>query len=344
MTNSKRGMIPPYLIFCLFFVSRIVVTLTYVQGVSVGKFGADMLISVGVSLVVLLLFSLPVYFCLKKGKSPLDSRALSVLYSVYFCFFAALSISRFAYFSSSKMNTELSMVVVIILVALASIYGAYLGIESIARFGFVCAILLVLTLVAVLGLNIHNFYEVNLYPLSVNSRLDVVKNSILFTCNSVAPAYLLALSPRVNGNFAKPYIYALASSYCAIFLLVLFCLGVMGSSADLQAYPMYALFQLASIGAFARLDMLHTAFWILAVLLKTAILIYCASITIKRFTHGKKCLFFGALSGLLAIIINEAIGTRMVTPAKLVSIGAFVVFCVLLPLVSLIFGRKNEKN
>lgn len=344
MTNSKRGMIPPYAFFCLFFVSRIVVTLTYVQGVSVGKFGADMLISIGASFVLLALLSLPAYFCVKKGKSPLDNKAVSVLYSVYFCFFAALSISRFAYFSSSKMNTELSMVVVIILVALASIYGASLGIESIARFGFICAILLALTLVAVLGLNIHNVYEVNFYPLATNSTMDVIKNSVLFTCNSVAPTYLLALSPRVNGKVAKPYFLAMLTSYGAIFLLVLFCLGVMGNSAELQSYPIYALFQLASIGAFARLDMLHTAFWILAVLLKSAILIFCASSTIKTFNHGKKCLFFGILAGALAIVINEVIGTKMIAPTKIISVIAFSVFCVGIPLLSLIFRRKNEKN
>lgn len=344
MTNSKKGMIPPYAFFCLFFVSRIVVTLTFVQGVSVGDFGADMLVSVAISLLLLMVLSLPAYFCVIKGKSPLNNSVVSVLYSIYFCFFSALSISRFAYFCSSKMNTELSMIVVIILVSLASIYGAYLGIESIGRFGFICAILLVLTLVAVMRLNVHNLMEVNFYPLMVNSKADIIKNSVLFTCNSVAPTYLLALSPRVNGTVKKPYFLALFASYGAIFLLVLFCLGVMGSSAGLQAYPMYALFQLASIGAFARLDMLHTAFWILAVLLKSSILIYCASTTIKPFTHGKKCLFFGAVSSILAIVINEIVGTKMVTPTKVISVILFAIFCIVLPLIFLCFRRKNERN
>lgn len=344
MMNSKRGMIPPYAFFCLLFVSRIVVTLTYVQGVSVGNFGADMLISIAISMVLLIALSLPAYFCVKKEKSPLDNRLFSVLYSLYFCFFSALSISRFAYFSSSKMNTELSMVVVIILVALSATYGAYLGIESIGRFGFICTILLGITLVGVLGLNVHNFHEANFYPLVVNTKMDIIKNSILFTCNSVAPTYLLALSGKVNGRVAKPYFLALVVSYSAIFLLVVFCLGVMGNSAGLQSYPMYALFQLASIGAFARLDMLHTAFWILAVLLKSSILTFCASSTMKRFTHGNKSLFFGVLAGGVAIFVNEIIGTKMVEPVKIISVCVYVIFCIALPLISLAFGRKNEKN
>lgn len=341
--NNKRGMIPPYALFCLFFVSRIVVTLTYVQGVSIGVFNTDILLSIALSLVLLIVLSLPAYYCVIKGKNPLDNRFLSVLYSLYFCYYTAITISRFAYFASSRMNTELSMVVVIILVIIATCYGAYLGIESIGRFGFLCAIMLGVTLVAVIGLNIHNIQLTNFYPLSQNTPQDIIKNAFLFSSNSVAPVYLLALKSRVNGKIKASYFGAIITVYCAMLLLILFCCGVMGSAGTLQSYPIYTLFQLASIGTFARLDMLHTAFWILAVLLKCSLLIYCASVSVKKYSHTAKCLVFAVLTGVVAIILDEVVGTAIVTPAKIISVVLFCLFALMFPVLSLVFKRRDSK-
>lgn len=344
MTKGKRGMIPPYALLCLFFVSRIVVTLTYVQGVSVGKFSTDILISIALSLCLMFVLSIPAFLCVNRGISPINYPPVAFLYSVYFCFSTALGVSRFASFASSRMNTGLSMIVVIVLVSIAMCYGACLGIESIARYGFVCAILLVLTLVAVLGLNVHNIIRVNFYPLVENTRADIIKNAFLFTSNSIAPAYLLTLSPRVNGKIGRVYFGGITLAYLAIFLLVAFCSGVMGSSASLQSYPIYTLFQLASIGTFSRLDMLHSAFWILSVLLKSSLMIYCASITVRKLNHTTKCIVFSIIAGVIAIIISELVGTDIVTPSKIISIVNFAAFALAFPIFSLVRGKKNEKS
>lgn len=344
MKNSKRGMLPPYIFFCIMFVSRIVVTLTFVQGVSVGKFGSDVLISIAVSMLILIILSIPTYLCVKKGITPFNNRVLSVLFSLYFCFFCAITISRFAYFASSRMNTELSMIVVIVMISVSMLYGAYLGFESIGRFGFICAVLLAITLLVVLGLNAKNIFDINFYPLIINDKMTIINNSILFAANSVAPAYLLVLSSRVNGNSTKPYFISIVVSYLVIFVLVLFCIGVMGDSAQLQSYPIYSLFQLASIGTFSRLDMLHTAFWILSVLLKCSLLIYCASICVPRLSHTASTVTFSIISGALALFINELVGTKMLLPTKIISLVLLVLFSLAFPLYLLIVRRKNEKN
>lgn len=344
MTNSKRGMIPPYLLFCLFFVSRVVVTLTYVQGVSVGDFGVDILISLAISFAMLMAFSVPVYACIKKNRTPLDNKLVSVLYSVYFCFYASITVSRFAFFSSSRMNTDMPMLVIILMVSIAMCYGAYLGIESIGRFGLICAIFLSLALITVLILNVSNLYEPNFYPLINNKTEDILKNAVLFTSNSVAPVYALVLSQRVNGKIYKTYIFSLLTSYVAIALLVLFCAGVMGSSSNLHSYPIYTLFQLASVGAFSRLDMLHTAFWILAVLLKSSLLIYCASITLKGKNHMTKCVIFALITFALALVSTDVLGTNALPLVKMISVIFFCVFSILIPLVSSVVRRKNEEK
>ena len=89
MTEAKNGVISQGQFFFLIFVSRAVVSFTYVRAISVGNLSADILISFAVSYAAALLFSLPAVICLKKGKSPLKSKILSLLYSLYFLLFAA---------------------------------------------------------------------------------------------------------------------------------------------------------------------------------------------------------------------------------------------------------------
>lgn len=70
MIDAKRGKISPRQLFCIFFVSRIVVSLTYVQSVSVGKFDTDVPISFALSMPLTFLMSVPAVLCVKKKKSP----------------------------------------------------------------------------------------------------------------------------------------------------------------------------------------------------------------------------------------------------------------------------------
>lgn len=341
--NSKRGMIPPYALFFVLFVSRLVVTLTFVQGVSVGKFGSDILISIAISVGFVILFTLPISYCVKKGVSPMKTPAVSWFYSAYFVFFAALNISRFSYFDFSRMNMQAPMSVMIVILSIAMCYGAYLGIESIGRFGFICGVLLVITLVAIFALNAREIEAINYYPIMVNSRAKVWINALLFSCNSVEPAILLCVADRVNGDAIKPFYLSIGVSYLSIFLLVMLCIGVMGTSADLHSYPIFSLFQLASIGGFSRLDMLHTAFWILAVLMKCSLLIYCASQSFGTKTAGKRVVVFSLVSAGVAILINEVVGLGILSPSKVISVALFAVAVIALPIVFLIKGRLSEQ-
>ena len=65
MNNSERGKIAPYSVFFLLYISRIVVTLTYMQTISVGIVAPDLLISIAISFVSVVILSLPSYFCIK---------------------------------------------------------------------------------------------------------------------------------------------------------------------------------------------------------------------------------------------------------------------------------------
>jgi hypothetical protein len=294
-------------------------------------------------MILTIVLSLPLYFCIEKNKNPLNKKWISVLYAIYFVYFCAVNLSRFSYFASSRMNVGLTMAFFIVIISISMCYGSYLGIESIARFALPCTILLIIAIVGVEVLNISNFNAINFYPAFINTKSDVVKNTIILTSNSIEPVLLLALCDKVNGKVAKPFFGSIIASYVVLLSLIAFCIGVMGAGANLQSFPIFALFQLESIGDFSRLDMFHTAFWLLALLLKTSLLIYCSSISIKKFSHKTKCITLSAVAALVTIGINEFIGTDMIVPMKIVSVAGFSLFAIIIPLISLfVGGRKNE--
>lgn len=342
--NAKRGKISPVQLFFILLVSRLVVTLTYIQTVSLGKLSSDLLISIAFACLFTLLMSMPAYICVIKNKNPFHVKWVAVFYAVYFIYSAAVNISRFSYFASSRLNPDTSMVFFIIIITAAVCYAAAMGIESLGRFGVFCGAVLIIAVLVVAVFNIDNVTMINYYPLFLNTRSEIFEDSAVITANTIEPALFLALSGRVNGKKAKPLFLGITASFVTIFLLIFLCMGVMGSAASLQSYPIFTLFQMASIGSFSRLDMFHTAFWIFGLFLKCSVLVYASSAAIKKFTHKTKCIAVALIVGAAAIIITEIIGTRIVTFTKIVSISTFVLFSIIIPVISLFAVKSKGEN
>lgn len=342
MTNAKRGMIPAHQLFFILFISRIIVSLTYIRTVSVGKMSSDILISIAMAYFLTMLASLPAYFCCVKNKNPFDTKWVAVFYVIYFIYFASENISRFSYFASSRLNPEARMVFFVIIIAAAVCYAAVLGIESLGRFSLLCGAVLIGAVLSVIIFNLKNMEIINFYPMFNTSRGDVFQNSVVLASNSIEPAVLLALSGKVNGKESKAYFFSVTASYAIVFLLMFFCIGTMGSAASLQSFPIFTLFQMASIGNMSRLDVIHTAFWVFAVFLKCAVLIYCISISVKKFSHKNKCIAAAVIVGIISIISTELIGNEMINSAKTISLSAFAVFVLIIPILFLIFKKKSK--
>lgn len=342
MIKSKAGKIAPYQLFFALFVSRVVVTLTYVQTVSVGKLSTDLLISILLSYCLAIVLCLPVYFCSKKNKNPFSVAWIGLLYGVYFIYFSAVNVSRFSYFATSQLNPQSSMLFFIVLIIAGACYAAIMGVEGISRFGVFCGVVLVVTVVAVVVFNLKNIEIVNLFPIVDNKRIDILKNAVVLTSNSVEPALFLALENKVNGDKRNPLFLGITVAYVVIFILILLCEFVMGAASSLQAYPIFTVFQLASIGSMSRLDIFHTAFWVLALFLKVSILLYCATICVKKYQHRTKCVISSLFAIAVSYLITIAMGTSMVNVTKIISVVTFLLFCVLVPILNLIFGKEKR--
>ena len=86
MNNAKRGKISPFQFFAILTVSRIVVSLTYIQSVTVGIMSFDIALGLIFAAFFTMILSIPAYYCVVKNKNPLDNRWVALLYLLYFSY------------------------------------------------------------------------------------------------------------------------------------------------------------------------------------------------------------------------------------------------------------------
>lgn len=338
MTQAKRDRVAPVSIFFLLFISRIVVSLTSIQSVTTGIMNTNILISILISMGITLLLSLPAVFCYIKHKSPFDVKWIGLLYSLYFIFLAGVNISRFSYFASTTLNPDSKAWLFSFIVAVCAFYGAYLGIEGLSRFSAFGFILLVSAIIVAFYCNVRNFQTINLFPI-INDTQSIMKNVMYMTSSSSESVMFLCLCKKVNGRALKPFLWSIVAAFCTIFMLFLFVIGVMGDAASLHAFPLYSLFQLAKVGLFERIDVLHISFWIFGIFIKSVLLIYCAGISFSPMKNSTKCIISSALALLLSICFTEIKPVEDASP--IVYVIPFAVFCVVIPVLTLIFKKRN---
>lgn len=340
MTSAKRDRIAPVSIFFLLYISRIVVTMTNVQSVTTGRMKTDMLLSVIIAMGVNLVLSLPALYCCAKHKNPFDIKIISRFYTVYFILLAAVNIGRFAYFASTVLNPDSSSWIYSVIVTVCAFYGAYLGIESLSRFSFFAFVLLVLTVFTVLIFNLQNYQQINLYPVIENSNTEIAENVMYMVSSSTEVTVLLCLQKKTNGYVIKPFVRCVTASFLTIFVLLLFVNAVMGDAAALQAFPLYTLFELAKAGYFARMDVLHISFWIFGIFIKSALLIYCAGVSVKKGKNSTNCMLCSVFTLVAALFFSEMVPVDYVSPAFFVL--PYMISCVIIPLLTLIFKKRNS--
>ena len=179
MTKNKfkREAAPPVSLFFIVFVSRLLVGFTASSAVLGTEYSADIAISTAAAAVAALCLSCAVIKMLENGKNVVDNAVLRRLYGLFYLFSGALSISKFALFSSAELHQEARTFVLGAFMIAACTYAASLGFEAISRFS---ALVFVLTVIGVFGIaaaSANKFESINLFPFMQNDSAAVLKNA-----------------------------------------------------------------------------------------------------------------------------------------------------------------------
>lgn len=345
-------------LFCILFVSRVVVFL----GLNVRSLGGENFLE-GISsylLAMLLTTALlvPVWLLQRKfpGSSIAESsvqvlgrggKAAAMLYVLYFVWVNSASLGTFLVFLRDAVNPELSTVLIVTALATVAVYGAWRGVETIARCAACVAVLLALSILLVLVGVLPQWNSQNLLPLFANGTGQLTCGAVRFIAASSVVADLAVLLPVAKGNRVKGYFFWAVGTTLLAVLILLVLAGCLGAYGALQNFPVYELSVMTGVRSLQRLDAVFVGVWMMGLLVRMSCDLYacrvCGASICGRNTKLWS-LVVGAAVLLLAIISAELPAVReSFAQTRLLLCGTLVVG-VLLPLVVFCAGVVRERR
>lgn len=189
MTNSHQ--ISPAQLYSIFFVSRILVTLTYIPALNEIALSSDLLVQAFLYPLGMIISALPLYalyqarpdwdiFDCAYRISPVLSKILAVLYALFFLFVALLSVTRFDLFATSRLFPDSDFTIFLLIIILISCAAAGFGLEALGRLSGLAVLLVAVTLGFVIAVLLPRFEPLNFTPLFYDGVMPTLRGTAAF--------------------------------------------------------------------------------------------------------------------------------------------------------------------
>lgn len=278
--NSK---ISAFQFYSILLLSRILITLTYTPKYTEGITASDKIFQTLFRFIFGIIITLPVFLLNNKNESELQNqngvfqKIKAVIFSAVFFYFSVTTVARLDLFAGTVMFPETDVKFLLLLVIVFCAYGAYLGIEPIARSAVMFVIPVLLSLAFICLSLVKKVDLLNLTPLFYNGVFPVVKTSLSAVGRTVEYAVIAASLPFVKGNSKKGFFIWLTLQTvitAAVFFFEGTCLGAF---SNMQLFPVYTIASMAQFSFFRGLGAIITGVWILCAFLKISLLIFLQS-------------------------------------------------------------------
>ncbi len=337
--QAQKNKIAPISVLYLLCTSRLSVLLTSSQ--AEGAVDLSGVLSALAAIPVILLLSLPIFYCNKYGKTPFDNKAISVSYGVYFVFLGALNVYRFSLFTAFSLGDNLNIFFFGAILLICAVYSATLGIEGFSRFSAMAFLMLISGITIALLLNIPNADLKNAVPFELSAK-SFLKEGALFSLSGSELAVLFFVFPYVNGKSGKYFSLSVILSLVFTALVLIMSMLVLGNGTKYFEYPLFTLFQTAGISALSHIEVMFTAVFCFGIFVKLTLLIFCACECFKCSSKRTSVFLTAGLCAAGFLLIYFLFGR---TPYKApYFIAPFIIFCVIIPLFTLIFGKRKVED
>lgn len=356
---TRTSFIRTYQLFCILLLSRLLPILTLVSIGTEQPSSTDYLVSVFFAGIFILILSIPMLLLLKYYPqmdivdvayciSPKLSKIVSLLYALFFSYFAFITLSTLKLFVATSVfpNDESTLFILICIVA--SCYAATLGLEALGRASTVALGIFVFSFLFIICIMLDKVNLLNFTPLFSEGVSPSVKFGIRMASITHEIAMIFVLAPRVKGNKQKMYAGWLFSLLLLVFVIFFFTFSGLGEFAVRQLFPVYSMAVLSEFSVFQRFDVLLTGVWILTAFLKISLLFYLQSELLKKSFGEKLKHQYIYILGFLIFILQFVLRGRLsnyaaITNLSARSIVAFL-FLFFIPLVLFLFVKLKSKT
>ena len=296
---GKTSKITAGQLFCILFISRMVVNVTYSPYMAASGEMLDQVVSAGLSVVFMALAAVPVLILHKRrpGDTLVDracaltGRFLGALvtafYGLYFLFICGYNLSFYSAFVSSAIAPDFSMMFLASAVLLTACYGAFRGIEALARASGIIIVVVAACLVFLIAALLFKLDPLNYTPLLYDGTDNMWAGVEQMIGRTSCIAFVGMLLPFTKGGAQKSFFAWLLSTNITMIILILVIVGALGDYIRTQIYPIYAAASVAELGIFKRVDALFFAVWTSCLFIKVSLGLYLFSLCAEKMFGGK---------------------------------------------------------
>lgn len=285
---EKKSVISSYQIVLLLVLSRLLFATIYIAPLKAGNSIQDLLPALGVGFLTNLVAAVPLLLllrrhpghdlveCASKILGRAGGVAAAILYGAFFLAYASWITGTYDNYFSNAVVAEASPGSLNILMLLICVYGAYKGIETIARFGSVTAILYILAMLLICLVLIPEVDPGLLKPMFYGGPGLLLRASMTNYTLGVQAVLLgfLAAFQKQGKSIGKAYAAWDAVSTVLLGILLFFIVTVTGAAGARWFDALQFLSTIFSISVFERLDGIMLVPWALSVILSTTFYIY----------------------------------------------------------------------
>lgn len=355
---SRIGKITSGQLFVMFFVSRIIVTMTYSPSLSNGDTLWDHLISVLISFVLTFVLFIPV-LCLKnkyRSLSVLDlsvlrfgfvGRGINILYGLYFAFVAIYTLTSYGIFLDNVTDEPIPSALILAAIILTACYGAYKGIESLARFSGIVLVGLVLTLVFMLCALVPSIKPENYESVAYIDGSQIYNGVLLMVSRMSCIPALAVLYPIAKGNICHSASKWVIALFLVMFAFIILLTGAMGNYLSVQLFPIYEAAVVGEFGVFRRLDAFYIGIWTAALFAKVSLFLYLSARSFAKSFRSKSergWIFPIAFVILITSLIFQTFDFNSILFDKNLWLALTLITAAAIPLILLICRLKPRRK
>lgn len=284
----------PLQLLCALFVSRLLVSFTYVSvpGGRVDGGAAALGVVFAGGVLALCLLPMKRYLNTENGGllirarriSPALCRVCAALYAAGFLFAAFSAALRIELFTGTVLFRDNRNHWLTALLLLGAAYGAYKGLPAVSRSAVVVAALTAAGMVVLLCVLAGRLrWEYLVFPFA-EGVFPLLRQTVSSIGGTAELAILPALAGRLSCRFRKRDLLFLPVCFLAAAILALLDRLILGAYGETELFPVYALSSQAEVGD-VRLDALFTAIWILCAMIKVSLYL-CAVLAVLEDGFG----------------------------------------------------------
>jgi spore germination protein KB len=247
--------------------------------------------------------------CLPNVLGRIPGKLLAAIYTILIIGLIVINLGQGSFFVHLLLLDMTPVIVIDITLVVVAVYGAYLGIECIARQNQFISVIWVLSLFLLSALGVKDLNPGNLRPVLENGLLPLLRSAIFHSSFWGDVFIMLPLLPYLNqkrealetGLFGVGFVMIMAGTATAVNV------GVFGSQVTAHlAFPFHALVKYISVASFIeRTESLFMLVFISAIMIKLAVFYHIAGIAAASTLGLKSYRLLLVPIGIITVVLRE---------------------------------------